>query len=388
MCLVGGGDGGRLPARPRVLVLIKGLGVGGAERLVVDLVTGPGRVDYELACVLGTEEALAPELEAAGVPVHRLGATGSVDLRWTLALRRVLVAGRFDVVHAHLPYAAAFGRLVTRSLPAGRRPRLVYTEHSLWSKAAVLTRLVNRATVGFDDALFVVSEPARAALPARLRAKAQVVIHGVDQRRSQELLAQGAAVRSSVRDELGVGPDELLVLTVANLRAEKGHDVLLDAAGRLAATHPQLRFVVAGDGPLADQLAARRAQLGLAGHLDLIGHRHDALRLMAGADLFVLPSHQEGLPVALMEAMSMGLPVVATDVGGVRTIVTDQVEGLVVAPGRPGDLAEAVARLADDAALRCAFGAAARAASAAFDIAAARRLLEDRYLALTGRRAA
>lgn len=387
MCLVGGGNGNGASARPRVLVLIKGLGVGGAERLVVDLVTGPGRVDYELACVLGTQQALAPELEAAGVPVHRLGATGSVDLRWTLALRRVLMAERFDVLHAHLPYAAAFGRLVARSLPPQRRPRLVYTEHSLWSKAAVLTRFANRATVGLDDALFVVSEPARAALPARLRPGAQVVVHGVDQRRTGALLDQGAALRSSVRHELGVADDEVLALTVANLRAEKGHDVLLEAARRLAASHLRLRFVVVGGGPLADQVAARRDELGLAGRLDLLGHRDDAMRLMAGADLFVLPSHQEGLPVALMEAMSMGLPVVATDVGGVRTIVTDQVEGLVVAPGRPGELAEAVARLAEDAPLRSALGVAARRASTAFDIATARRLLEDRYLALTGGRA-
>ncbi len=124
--------------RPRILLLIKGLGLGGAERLLVDVV-GAGdqdRFEYEVAYVLDDQRALVASLEGSGVPVHGLGATASADLRWTVALRRLLAERRYDVVHAHLPYTAAFGRLVALTLPRGRRPALVYTEHSLWDKAA------------------------------------------------------------------------------------------------------------------------------------------------------------------------------------------------------------------------------------------------------------
>ena len=155
-------------ARPRVLLLIKGLGLGGAERLLLDVVGASDRTrfSYEVAYVLEAQTALAPAFAEAGVPVHGLGARSSLDLRWTAALRALIVRGRFDVVHAHLPYTAAFGRLVARSLPRRRRPLLVYTEHSLWDRAAVLTKALNGATVGADDALLVVSSAARDALPA------------------------------------------------------------------------------------------------------------------------------------------------------------------------------------------------------------------------------
>ena len=126
-------------------------GLGGAERLLVDMVARGDRqaFDYEVAYVLAAEDALVPDRRAAGTPVHcarRPRATA--DLRWMGRLRRLLVDGRFDVVHFHLPYTAALGRLVVATIPADRRPAVVYTEHSLWNKMAVLVRGLNRATIG------------------------------------------------------------------------------------------------------------------------------------------------------------------------------------------------------------------------------------------------
>ena len=103
-------------------------------------------------------------------------------------LRRLLVAGRFDVLHAHLPYTAAFGRLVDLTVPRALRPVVVYTEHSLWNKAAVLTKALNRSTVGVDRALIVVSVAAR-GLARALRGRARVVVHGVDRTRFAALRA-------------------------------------------------------------------------------------------------------------------------------------------------------------------------------------------------------
>jgi glycosyltransferase involved in cell wall biosynthesis len=326
-------------------------------------------------------------MEATEVPVHDLGGTASMDLRWTLALRRLLVAGRFDVLHAHLPYTAALARLVALSLPRRHQPVVVYTEHSLWNKAAVVTKALNRATVGIDGALIVVSVAARDALPRPLRSRARVVVHGVNRDRFDTLLAQRVAVRAEVRAELGVAEDEVLALTVANLRSEKGYDVLLEAARRVVTAGIPVRFISVGRGPLEAQLASATDAAGLGEHLRFLHTRTDTVRLMIGADLFVLPSHQEGLPVALMEAMSAGLPVVATIVGGVPDIVTDGVEGLLVPPGRADLLAQAVMRVAQDAALRSRLARGSLARSTIFDVRSAAAAIELVYTELLdGRR--
>ena len=99
-----------------------------------------------------------------------------------------------------------------------------------------------------------------------------------------------------MRGELGVPPDDLLVVTVANLRSEKGYDVLLDAAGLLVARGTPVRFAAAGQGVEADALAARHRRLGLGERFRFLGYRNDTLELMLAADIVVLPSHQEGLP--------------------------------------------------------------------------------------------
>jgi len=185
-----------------------------------------------------------------------------------------------------------------------------------------------------------------------------------------------------VRDELGVADDEVLALTVANLRSEKGYDVLLEAARLTVAAGAPVRFFSVGRGPLLADLERAADAGGLAGHLRFLGARTDTPRLMAGADLFVLPSHQEGLPVALMEAMSAGLPVVATTVGGVPDVITDGVEGLLVPPGRAELLAEAVQRLARDPALRTRLADASSQRSALFDVRGAARAIESLYAEL------
>ncbi|HZM57764.1 MAG TPA: glycosyltransferase, partial [Acidimicrobiales bacterium] len=163
-------------ARIRVLLTIKGLGPGGAERLLADVVA-TGNVedfDYEVAYVLDGEDALAPAIIAGGTPVHALGSTRNLDLRWMAAFRRLLLDGNFDIVHFHLPYTAALGRLVVATLPRGKRPVTIYTEHSMWNKVAVLVKMLNRSTIASDRALLAVSDAAYDALPRSLQPRARI----------------------------------------------------------------------------------------------------------------------------------------------------------------------------------------------------------------------
>lgn len=377
------------PDRPRVLLLIKGLGLGGAERLLLALAQSRDTdgFDYHVAYVLADQDALAPAMRGAGVPVYCLGARSSADMRWLPRLRRLLVRGRFDLVHSHLPYAASFARVVAATLAPRRRPVLVYTEHSLWNKAAVLTRALNRLTVPADRGLFVVSPAARDALPRRLRAEARVVVHGVDLSASRPLVEQRDDLRKELHAQFGFDDDDVVVLSVSNFRSEKGHDVLVDAARRVGRTGLPVRFLLVGWGPLEGEVRTAVTAGGLGGTVTLLGRRDDTLRLMAASDLFVLPSRQEGMPVALMEALSVGLPVVATRVGGVGDIVADAREGFLVPPDAPKEMAEAIGTLAADPRLRATLRAGALVRAAELDITLAARQIEARWTELLAERA-
>ncbi len=375
------------PSTPRsagptpILLAVKGLGHGGAERLLVDTVaTGDHRAfEFEVAFVLSGSDALAGELRDGGTPVHDLGADRSLDLRWLASFRRLLLDHRYAIVHFHLPYTAALGRLVILTLPRHRRPVTVYTEHSLWNKVSPLVKLLNRATVTRDGALIAVSDAAYQALPRALRPRARVVVHGVDLAPSRAMEAHRDEVRAGIRAELDVADGDLLAVTVANLRSEKGYDVLLEAAYQTARRQLPLCFAAAGQGDQGELLAEQHRTLALGNRFRFLGHRLDALALLTAADIVVLPSHQEGLPVVLMEAVSVGATIVATSVGGVPQVITDGVDGLLVPPGDPGALADALERLVGDPDLRRRLGAAAAAQRARFDVARASREIEDLY---------
>jgi glycosyltransferase involved in cell wall biosynthesis len=371
-----------------VLLVIKCLGYGGAERLLVDMVQGgdPVRFDYEVAYVLRHYDALVPAVMRSGTPVHALGAAHNGDLRWMVQLRRILLKGKFDVVHFHLPYAAALGQLVVRSLPRSQRPGVVYTEHSLWDRTPLPLRALLRASLSRGELFVAVSQASYDALPTSLRNRASVVVHGVDLSRSDSLMERRADLRTKVRGELGIADDELLFMTVANLRPEKGYDILLDAAQTIARSALPIRIAAVGRGPLDAALHARHAELALGDRFQFLGQRDDVLELLAGADAYVLASHYEGLPVSLMEATSVGLPIVSTAVGGVPQIVEDEVDALLVPPGDAGALAGAITRLAADQELRKRLGGRAKLRSSMFDIAQASQNVGDIYLQVSGAR--
>ncbi len=374
--------------RPRVLLAIKGLGHGGAEQLLVDTLSArdSGSFHYEVAVVMASADALVPAIGALGVPVHELGATSNLDLAWMRRFRRLLVRGRFDIVHFHLPYTAALGRLVVLSLGRTDRPVTVYTEHSLWNRVSPLVKALNRATVGRDAALLAVSPAAHDALPVPLRRRARVVVHGIDQSGPRQAVARRDELRGQLRAELKAGDGVLVAVTVAGMRAEKGYDVLLDAAAEVDRRGLPLRFAAAGDGVLDGELRARHDALGLGDRFRFLGHRPDALELLAAADVAVIPSRQEGLPVVLMEAASVGTPIVASAVGGVPRVIEDGRSGLLVPPGDPTALADALERVVTDDALRASLGAGARSLRDQFDAARAASEIEGLYVRLLAER--
>lgn len=361
--------------RTRVLWLVKGLGPGGAERLLIEHARfgDQKRFAYETAYLLPWKQHLVPELERLGVPTHCLDVRSPADPRWLARLRGLVRDRCFDVVHIHSPALAAPARLVLRL--DRRRPALVYTEHNRWPSHHPVTRLANRVTIGLTDVTVAVSEDVRRSMGAQGE-QAQVITHGVDTASLRELRSS----REAVRAELGVDDGQLLAVTVANLRVGKGYRTLLDAARIVEESQMPVRFVAAGQGPQEDELRARIAELGLGDRFRLLGYVPNAARLVAGADLFVLASDHEGLPLAVMEALALGVPVVATRVGGVPELVEDGTSGRLVPPRDSIALAEAVIDLADSP-TREVLAAGAEKRGRSVDGRAAVARVDDLYMA-------
>jgi glycosyltransferase involved in cell wall biosynthesis len=319
------------------------------------------------------------QLQDADIPVHDLGARSDLDLGWTVRLRRLLAEESFDVVHAHLPYTAVLGRAVSRTLPAARRPRLVYTEHSLWPHNARVVRWLGRATARWDDVSIAVSKSNRAALPDAIRRRTRVILHGVD---VDEIRAAEAR---DIRSELGIPSDHVVVVSVANLRAQKGYPTLLRAARSLVDDGLPVTFLALGSGPLEAELRTEHGRLGLADRFRFLGQRVDALSFIASSDVLVLASDYECMPVVVMEAFMLGTPVVATAVGELPDVVDDGVDGLLVPPGRPDLLAAALRRLVEQPDLRTRLAEAARRAGNRFDVRRASAEVEAVYAELAHR---
>jgi glycosyltransferase involved in cell wall biosynthesis len=361
----------------RVLWTIKGLGPGGAERLLVAAAATHDRDRYaiEVAYLLPWKDHLVAELEALGVRCTCLDVHNERDLRWVGRLRSKLRRDRIDIVHAHSPYVAAFTRLAARSLPRGSRPGVVSTEHNPWTTFKTPTRLANARTAFLDDATIAVSRETFESMSPRARAHTEVLAHGIAVDRVHGLTAQ----RDAVRAELGIQPGTIVVGTVANYHPKKDWPNLLHAARLLADRAVPVRFCAVGQGPLEADVERLHRELRLEATVILTGYRADAARLMGGADIFVLASRWEGLPVAVMEACALGLPLVATAVGGVREEFTDGVDARLVSAGDPDALALAIEALAGDGALRERLACASAARAADFDVRRAVARIEAIY---------
>ncbi|MBI0434912.1 glycosyltransferase family 4 protein [Roseomonas sp. KE0001] len=278
------------------------------------------------------------------------------------ALLRIFRAERFDLVHAHMPISGLLARAAAR---AAGVPRIAYTGHGFlfnqpgppWRRGLSfgLEWLGGRMT----DVFMTVSEE-EAADARRLGIARRAV--GIRNGRDPARFHPDPAPRAALRAELGAAEDDCVIVIVSRLVRHKGHVELLRAMESV----PRATLWVVGErlptdhGPDMTEDFARAARL-LGPRLKRLGYREDVARILAAADVFCLPSHFEGLPMSVIEAMMTGLPVVATDIRGPREQVVEGGTGLLVPPMRVAPLAAALARLAADPALRARLGAAGRA---------------------------
>jgi glycosyltransferase involved in cell wall biosynthesis len=339
--------------RIRVVHVTGCLDMGGQEKLLVEFARHADRDRFELRFLsLGERGILADEIEALGWPVAALRISAGLHLRSPWQIARLLRTWQADVVHTHndrpLIYAA----------PAARMARVAQVVHTKHGRGAQNTRrqtLLAALSARLTDYFVCVSDDcSRLAVEQGVPAtRVRTIANGIDLRRFP---FAGPCLS---------GP----AVTVARICPDKDLVTLLDATVIVVRAAPEFRLWIAGSGPSLPELVRRIDQLGLAGHVHLLGPVRDVPALLRQARMFVLSSVSEGVPLAVLEAMASGLPVAATRVGGVPDIVADGVTGLLTPPREPAALAAKLLRLHGDDMLTSAMGTCGRRrVEEAFDV--------------------
>lgn len=340
-----------------LLHLIDTRGPGGAETVFLNLLTAFDTDEYRSIPLVSGDSWIEGTLRSRGKAIETSDSRGSFNVGYLRAIVDSVRRHRVDLIQAHLlgpnVYASLAGILTGVPVVSIFHGTVDLAEDERFKGAK--TWIVNRGSrsiVAVSHHLKKELERTTRLDPGRIR----VIHNGVD------LDGFGGSSTGSLRAELGLANDVVLVGSVGNIRPAKGYDDLVRAAAMLESDGPPIHFVVAGH-PRKDlyaELLSLRASSGVEATVHFLGFREDASEVLAQSDIFLLPSTSEGFSISTIEAMATGVPVIATRSGGPEEIVEDGVDGVLVPSGDPAAMAAAVAALARDPVRRERFARAGR----------------------------
>ena len=342
-------------------------------------------------CTLDTLGDMAQPLIDLGVKVYNfeqnpdisLGSRrGKFDLRLALKLANVIRRGGYDIVQVHTFPASLYAALASLIAP---EPSYVFTEHSILNRRhQPATKLIDRFIYSRYAAITGVSQSVTDALIAwqpQIKDRVYTVVNGVDTARFQF----SADDRAAFRQQLGIASNDVVLFFGGRFVPVKGVDVLIEAVSGL--DRSAFKLLLAGSGELEADLREHVSAAGLDDNVGFLGFRDDIPELLAASDVVVLPSHDDELPIILLEAMAAGKPIVASAVGGVPELVTHGVAGLLVPPDDPAALRDRLAQLIGAPEVAATLGAAGRAkVNAEYTIGIGTGQLLDLYQYVLSRR--
>jgi glycosyltransferase involved in cell wall biosynthesis len=360
----------------RLLQVIPTLRCGGAERMVVNLMTHLDKQRFQVGAIILADSEGGPleeRLLEGGHQVWALGKENRLDPKTPFRIRNVVRQFRPHFVHSHLclhyVFPALLGCLSSRHVTTVHLPG-----DTKYARIMLpLTRLAFRRGVIPIAVSGEVAEWVKRVCGVQ---DCQVIPNGIPVDDYQRL----SASRMAWRREHGLRDEDVAFVCVARLEKQKNHTMLLEAFARVFSAEPRAHLFLVGDGGCRSALELRARERGLEGTVGFLGQRADVPQILGAADVFVLASQNEGNPLALMEAMAAGLPVVATAVGGVPELIADQKSGSLVMPGDCDGLALAMLRLFRNAEMRRMMGAcAARQALHTFSASRMARLYTELF---------
>ena len=350
----------------KIVFVIDSLGTGGAEQDLAQILSqfGHDEVTPIVVSLRSREEGVQADLHRLGFDVRILNVSGL--MAQVMALRKIIRTERPAVIETVLFNSDIAGRLAAIGTPVKVISRLVNTDYDvvrlhdphIRAMRFRLARLIDGWTARhLTHHICANSNAVKTAAMRDLNIPAEKITVIKGSRDSIRLGQPSAQRRKQARMRLGLDEDQEVLINVGRQDYQKGQRYLLEATAMLASTRPRLILLVAGrTGDVSTELERLRDRLGLKERVRFLGHRKDVSEILAAADLFVFPSFYEGLPGAVIEAMALGLPIVASDIQPVRETVEEGRNALLVKPASPTELASAIERLLEDCLTAQAFG--------------------------------
>ena len=325
-------------------------GWGGQERRVLSEMVGMRARGYQQILACRSSSTIGREAKARGIRVVHLPFAGKFDLASIVGLKRLIDQEGVNLVSTHSGIDSWVGSIAARWSGA----LIVRTRHL----NLPLKRNIFNFVHYLPHAVVTCGEVMRQNLVDRGFPPSDVlsIPTGIDFDSFRSRIS-----RADARNKLQLPESCFAIAMVGIIRGVKRHEVALRAFALFRDAHPQARLLLVGDGPMSKDMRQLAEELGLGQSVSFLGHRDDVADLLAAADCFLLSSRSEGVPQAITQALGCGLPVVATAVGGVPELIIDGRTGLLVEPESPQLMAEALARVADDAALASRLGQAGKA---------------------------
>jgi glycosyltransferase involved in cell wall biosynthesis len=335
----------------KICFLINQLAPGGAPTLLLDIVrhTDPDvNIEYTV-CFIEGEDALVPEFEKAGARVVDFGAAFKFDPRALARMARFFRREEFDILHTHLPYSQTLGRMFGE---LGSTEHVISTQHNVPSERHPITRTLEQVTRPLDTATIAVAGDIERAFTGgvhrydgHLCRQWCTIYNGIDVEGFHERVRQANPTAFRAQKEIEGNP---LFLTVGRYVPAKAQHDLISAMNYITDEHPDAHLLVVGWGELENELRQLVKKRGLTESVTITGRvpSEDIPEYYALADVFVSSSVREGLPIAILEAMAAGLPVVATKIPGVQEAVENDGTGLLVPPNSPKELAKTMIQTA------------------------------------------
>ncbi len=329
--------------KKEVLHIVEDLNIGGLERVIESIVMGLNKDKYNVQVwCLAKGGEIAQELLGKGISVKILKMNSYHNPIQILKLSKLLKVTRIDIIHTHGYFGGTFGRLA--AILAGT-PAVYAHIHTSYTEFKKRNILVDKILSYFTDKIVSVSEATKQFVcnfEGISPEKVCVIYNGAD--------PKGISNQMTVnRNSFGFSKEDFVIVTVASLVKNKGHLVIIDAIKSVIKEDTIIKLLVIGDGPLKSELEEYVIECDLASHIHFAGIRKDVFALLDMADLFILSSiEREGLGVSIIEAMSMGVPVIGTSIGGIPELIENQVSGLLVPPGNSYELAVAIRQLVAD----------------------------------------
>jgi len=337
----------RIP-KIRVLHIVEDLKIGGLERIIASIVLALNRDRYEAKVwCLAEGGQIAEELIDQGVEVKMLGMRSYYNPLQIMTLSRLLRNEKINILHTHGYFGSTFGRVAAIF---ARVPVVLVHVHSTYYGYKKRNIVIEKLLSFFTDKTICVSEAVKrfvVEIEGIAEKKTCLIHNGV------EIPGTFEADPSVNRNSFSFSEEDYVAITIASLTPNKGHRVLIDAIKIISPKYNDLRLLIVGDGPLRDNLGAYAEELQLSSKIVFTGQRDDINLLLKLADIFILPSmEREGLGIAIIEAMAVGLPVIGTRLGGIPEVIEEDVNGLLFAPGNSEELAAAIEKLIAAPAIR------------------------------------